>query len=248
MASIFDNYERQFGKLSAEITQMMAELLREYSDGNKKTISARISQTFEESNEILEQMELELDEMPSEARPKYSNRVQCFKKELENLRKEYKSPKYSIKQETRLRLDSDEIVHFDNRVDVDMRTQLLDNTSRLERSSNRLNDGVASALQSEEIGAGILADLSQQRETLQNSRERLRRANEDLSRSGRILSEMTKKQNRLVLVLVIFLLVMAFLAVIYTLLHKNSSSSDAANMLPNVQPTSTPSKNAIASL
>ncbi|GAA53858.1 vesicle transport through interaction with t-SNAREs 1 [Clonorchis sinensis] len=116
--------------------------------------------------------------------------------------------------------------------DSDMRTRLLDNTERIARSTNRLEDGLGVALQTEEVGGHILNDLEDQREKLQRSRHRLRQADADLTKSSRILSEMTRRiiQNRVILVGTIFLMIVIFLVAIY-LVTKRGPSSTAPNSL-----------------
>lgn len=52
--------------------------------------------------------------------------------------------------------------------------KLLDNTERLERTGKTLTEGYRVVLETEQIGAAVLQDLSVQRETIQRSRGRVR--------------------------------------------------------------------------
>ncbi|VDN15896.1 unnamed protein product [Dibothriocephalus latus] len=58
-------------------------------------------------------------------------------------------------------------------VDSDMRAGLLTNTQRVERTGRRLQEGLRTAYETEEIGGQILSDLDHQRDTLQRSRDRV---------------------------------------------------------------------------
>jgi len=101
----------------------------------------------------------------------------------------------------------------------EMQTQLIDNTERLERSSRKLQDGYRIAVETEQVGAGILSDLSTQRIVLSRTRERLKEAEEDLSQSSRVLTKMIRRvmQNRLVLVVVIAFLFIIVSVTIYAI-------------------------------
>lgn len=55
----------------------------------------------------------------------------------------------------------------------DMRTGLLTNTERVERTGKNLSEGLRVAYETEEVSGQILGDLDQQRETLQRSRNRV---------------------------------------------------------------------------
>lgn len=52
--------------------------------------------------------------------------------------------------------------------------KLLDNSERLERTGKSLAEGYRVVLETEQIGAAVLQDLSVQRETIQRSRGRVR--------------------------------------------------------------------------
>nr|VZI48417.1 unnamed protein product [Spirometra erinaceieuropaei] len=107
-----------------------------------------------------------------------------------------------------------------------MRAGLLTNTERVERTGRRLQEGLRTAYETEEIGGQILSDLDHQRDTLQRSRDRLRHANEDLSKSSRIISSMYRRmiQNRAVLAAIGVLMLLVFLAIIYLALFRASGT------------------------
>ncbi|CAH8459340.1 unnamed protein product [Dicrocoelium dendriticum] len=146
-------------------------------------------------------------------------------------------PRYAPHAKTQsknLPLDDDEGLREEVLYDSDMRARLLDNTERIARSTNRLEDGVRVALQTEEIGSHILSDLGEQREKLQRSRNRLRQADADLTKSSRILTQMTRRifQNRIVLMGTILLLILIFVVTIYLTVRQPSSSVTPAAVMP----------------
>ena len=54
------------------------------------------------------------------------------------------------------------------------RVKLLENTDRIQRTSDRLDEGYRIARETEEIGLGIMDNLQRDRETIQRMRGRVR--------------------------------------------------------------------------
>lgn len=94
---------------------------------------------------------------------------------------------------------------------------LINNTETLERSSRKIRDAYHVAVETEQIGADVLQDLSRQRETINRARDRLREGDIDLSRSNQIASNMLHRiiQSRLILLILFFVLMILLLVFIY---------------------------------
>ncbi|CDS37521.1 vesicle transport through interaction with [Echinococcus multilocularis] len=222
MASILESYEKQYGNLTSEITAKLNNISRLANDERKAEITAT-TRLFDETRELLEQMDLEIQDMPADVKPKYTTRLQCYGQELGRLAQEFKRPRYSMNAAPSTGPLSDhgalreELLSGAAADSGDMRASLLTNTERVERTGRRLNEGLRMAYETEEIGGQILDDLDQQRETIQRSRDRLRHANEDLSRSSRLISKMYRRviQNRAVLAAIGILMCLVFFGIIY---------------------------------
>ncbi|TPP57475.1 Vesicle transport through interaction with [Fasciola gigantica] len=232
MASLFETYERQYGNLTSEITLNLSRIPRLHDDERRRVVG-ETSLLFDETKDLIEQMMLEVQELPQETREKYSTRLQFFQKELSRLSEEFKKPKYSARssgvQNDAYEFDEEglrEEVLFDS----DMRARLLENTERLAKTGDRLQSGLKVALQTEEVGGNILNDLSEQREKLQRSRSRLRQADGDLEKSSRVISEMTRKilQNRVLLAGIGFFIIIVFIVALY-LVSQRQYNSGATN-------------------
>ncbi|BHF67476.1 Vesicle transport through interaction with t-SNAREs 1A [Sparganum proliferum] len=239
MASILESYEKQYGNLTSEITAKLNNIARLEGNDRKPEIAAT-SRLFEETRELLEQMGLEIQELPGDQRPKYSTRIQSYRQELDRLAQEFRRPRYGLNAPANSAFDETGL-REELLVDSDMRAGLLTNTERVERTGRRLQEGLRTAYETEEIGGQILSDLDHQRDTLQRSRERLRHANEDLSKSSRIISSMYRRmiQNRAVLAAIGVLMLLVLLAIIYLALFRASGtpspstvSSSAAAFAP----------------
>lgn len=73
------------------------------------------------------------------------------------------------------------------------RQQLLSGTERLERSSGRLRESHRMALESEDIGRNVLADLGRQRETIMHTRDTLGESEGYTDRSIKTLRGMARR-------------------------------------------------------
>lgn len=73
------------------------------------------------------------------------------------------------------------------------RTRLLASSSTLQTSSNRLDNAQRTALETEELGEGIMGDLRRQREQLEGTRDTLGEADLSVGRATGTLKKMVRK-------------------------------------------------------
>uniref|UniRef100_A0A671NDE3 Vesicle transport through interaction with t-SNAREs homolog 1A-like n=1 Tax=Sinocyclocheilus anshuiensis TaxID=1608454 RepID=A0A671NDE3_9TELE len=201
MSSDFEAYEQDFGTLTADITNKIGRIPK--LAGEEKTqLVLNVDKQLEEVRELLEQMDLEVREIPIQSRGMYSSRLKSYKQEMEKLEKEFVSIKNVARSE------------------VLGRAHLLDNTEKLERSSRRLEAGYQIAVETEQVGQEILTNLHSDREKIQRSRDRLRETDANLGKSSRILTSMLRRiiQNRiLVFILGAIILLTIVLAIYFNL-------------------------------
>lgn len=193
MVSVLESYEQQFANLTAEITVQTARIPTT-TGAEKINLGKKVVRQLEEAHELLEQVELEIREIPAIDRQKYLNRLKSYKLETSRLEKDLKQAEITFHDDTDSREDFGEI-------QADQKTRLLDNTLKLERQGKKLNAGYRLIIESEEMGAAILNDLQSQRETLTRVKDRIRETNDDLGKSSRLLSRMarTLMQNKMVM-------------------------------------------------
>jgi len=185
-----------------------------FNAGEKQSAILNVERLIEETRELLEQMELEIREVPANSRQKYQTRLRSYKTELTNLEKELRRARIAFSDEVHTR---EELLGEDSISSEDQRARLLDNTDRIERQGKRLEQGYKTVLETERIGADVLSDLHSQRETIQRSRQRLRETNENLGKSSRTLSGMMRRivQNRILLVVLAITMVFVIGVAIY---------------------------------
>uniref|UniRef100_A0A673MXB1 t-SNARE coiled-coil homology domain-containing protein n=1 Tax=Sinocyclocheilus rhinocerous TaxID=307959 RepID=A0A673MXB1_9TELE len=209
MSSDFEAYEQDFGTLTAEITNKIGRIPK--LAGEEKTqLVLNVDKQLEEVRELLEQMDLEVREIPIQSRGMYNSRLKSYKQEMEKLEKDFVSIK-NVRNE---------LLGDDGSSSESQRAHLLDNTERLERSSRRLEAGYQIAVETEQVGQEILTNLHSDREKIQRSRDRLRETDANLGKSSRILTGMLRRiiQNRvLVFILGAIILLTVVLAIYFNL-------------------------------
>eukprot|EP00126_Sphaerothecum_destruens_P007087 Sdes_comp19681_c0_seq3m11551 len=162
-------------------------------------------------------MELELRDQTASQRGKLQSRVKSYRKDVEMLEKKLKQlEKTSQNEITRGELfggGAEDIITTSN----DQRQRLLNNTERLENLSDNLTDSYKLTIETEEIGAGMMAELYKQRETIQHARTGLRKTDQNLQRSNRVLTLMIRRvaQNKMIVYSVSLFILFCILFMIY---------------------------------
>ncbi|CAG9788506.1 unnamed protein product [Diatraea saccharalis] len=90
-------------------------------------------------------------------------------------------------------IDNDEVFDDWSGGANEQRQKLLDNTERLERTGKNISEGYRLAVETEQVGAAVLHELSAQRETIQRARGRIRETDEQLTRSGRVVGRLMSR-------------------------------------------------------
>uniref|UniRef100_A0A3Q0T9T9 Vesicle transport through interaction with t-SNAREs homolog 1A n=1 Tax=Amphilophus citrinellus TaxID=61819 RepID=A0A3Q0T9T9_AMPCI len=167
MSSDFETYEQDFGTITAEITNKIGRIPK-LSGEEKTQLVLNVDKQLEEVRELLEQMDLEVREIPIQSRAMYNSRLKSYKQEMEKLEKDFKRSRIAYSDEVRNELLGDDAGSSESQ-----RAHLLDNTEKLERSSRRLEAGYQIAVETEQVGQEILTNLHSDREKIQRARERV---------------------------------------------------------------------------
>ncbi|XP_039991278.1 vesicle transport through interaction with t-SNAREs homolog 1A isoform X6 [Xiphias gladius] len=141
MSSDFEAYEQDFGTVTAEITNKIGRIPK-LSGEEKTQLVLNVDKQLEEVRELLEQMDLEVREIPIQSRAMYNSRLKSYKQEMEKLEKDFKRSRIAYSDEVRNELLGDDASSSESQ-----RAHLLDNTEKLERSSRRLEAGYQIAVE-----------------------------------------------------------------------------------------------------
>ncbi|XP_048123307.1 vesicle transport through interaction with t-SNAREs homolog 1A isoform X3 [Alosa alosa] len=194
MSSDFETYEQDFGTLTADITNKIGRIPK-LSGEEKTQLVLNVDKQLEEVRELMEQMDLEVREIPAQSRAMYSTRLRSYKQEMDKLEKDFKRSRIAYSDEVRTELLGEDAASSESQLIKlrEERAHLLDNTEMLERSSRRLAAGYQIAVETEQVGQEILSNLHSDREKIQRSRDRLRETDANLGKSSRILTAMLRR-------------------------------------------------------
>lgn len=114
-------------------------------------------------------MTLEVGEAEPTLKTSLTSRLNCYQAELKRLKQEFVNAKNEVQSQLYDSSDFDDLSGMNEQ----QKQRLLDNSERIERTGNRLEEGYRTILETEQIGTEVLRDLSNQREGIQRSRGRV---------------------------------------------------------------------------
>ncbi|KAG8530965.1 uncharacterized protein KY384_004322 [Bacidia gigantensis] len=213
-SELFSSYEAELKLVQADLSQKLDQI-QELSGEPRKSAVRLAERALEEAQELLDQMRLEKQNIPTSTRASINSRFRNHETDVDSLKRKLKS------------LSSDKSALLGSRYtddpnqrdeQVEQRQQLLSGTDRLDRSSHRLRDSQRIANETEAIGQGTLADLQIQRETIQHTRATMLESEGYVDRSVKTLRGMARRMatNRIITIAIITVLVILIIAVVYS--------------------------------
>lgn len=187
----------------------------------KKQVISEIDRGIDEAKQAIFEMEVEARAAPGAFRMHMMARVRAHQETITKLALLLKSS-----QQAEMSMATSRGRLFDNQpsgyqqnqeIDDALKSTVRQGTVILDRTSQSLYRTTQVALESEEIGTGVVQELSQQREALLQTRERLTDTDAELGRSRRILKSMARVAltNKLVLMVIILLEICILTGLIY---------------------------------
>ncbi|KAI9820694.1 MAG: hypothetical protein M1827_005063 [Pycnora praestabilis] len=215
-SELFGSYEAELKLVQADLNQKLDQI-PELSGEPRKAAVHQAERALDEANELLDQMRIEKQNIPSAIRNKVNQRFRNFESDVDSCKRKLKS------------LSDDRRALFGDRytdnpasdAQLEQRQQLLSGSDPLDRSSHRLRESQRLALETEDIGRGTLADLHVQRETIVHARGNLLESEGYVDKSVKTLRGMARRMatNRIITVAIITVLVLLIIAVIYSKFH-----------------------------
>ncbi|KAG2027191.1 hypothetical protein GB937_000929 [Aspergillus fischeri] len=214
-SELFSSYETELKLVQADLNQKLDQIAE--SSGEQRKSAIRMAErALDEANELLDQMRMEKQNIPSAARSKVNIRFRNYATDVDEAKRKLKSL-----SDDRRALFGDRYTDEPQDEHLEQRQQLLSGTERLERSSARLQESQRIALETEDIGRNTLADLYQQRQTIEHARAGLQQSEGYVDTSIKTLRGMARRMatNRIITIAIITVLVLLIFAVIYSKFH-----------------------------
>ncbi|KAI5793090.1 t-SNARE [Geopyxis carbonaria] len=211
---LFSSYEADFKLVFTDIEQKLEQIPEVSGEARRAAIRAA-ERAVDEADEIVGQMSLEINNIPSTSRSKVKSRLRQYTAGLDNTR----SSLLKFSQ------NADRDALFGNRGGQqggagdavnNQRQQLLSGTQRLQQSTDMLTRSERMAHETEAIGGSILEDLAVQRNTIGGVRDTLDDSDRYLDRSIKTLRGMARRMatNRMITIAIITVLVLLIILVI----------------------------------
>lgn len=212
---LFTSYEAEFRLVQADLTQKLDQIPDLNGEPRKAAIS-QAERALEEADELISQMKLEKQNIPSSGRARVNQRFRNYETDVDGYRR-----KLQMLADDRAALFGSRYTDYPNGsgsgdAQLEQRQQLLSGTDRLDRSTQRLKNSQALANDTEAIGASTLADLERQRNVIQHTTDMLLESEGYVDRSVKTLRGMARRMatNRVITIAIITVLVLLILAVI----------------------------------
>ncbi|PFH57529.1 hypothetical protein XA68_14897 [Ophiocordyceps unilateralis] len=212
-SELFGSYEAELKLVQADLSQKLDQISELSGEPRKSSIN-QAERALEEADDLLGQLRLEKQNIPTASRAKANQRFRNYESDIDASRRKLAT------------LSSDRSALFGSRyrdepagssdAHLEQRQQLLSGTDRLDRSTQRLKASQALASETEAIGADTLANLHGQREMIQHTHDRLLSSEGYVDRSVKTLRGMARRMatNRMITIAIITVLVILILAVI----------------------------------
>ncbi|KAK2800245.1 hypothetical protein FQN50_008209 [Emmonsiellopsis sp. PD_5] len=189
-SELFSGYEAELKLVQADLNQKLDQIAESTGEERKSAIR-QAERALEEANELLDQMRIEKENIPSASRSKVNARFRNFLSDIDEVKRRLKS----LSDDRRALFgdrytDEPDSSIYDQH--LEQRQQLLSGTERLDRSSARLQESQRIALETEDIGRNTLADLHLQRETIEHTRAGLLESEGYVDRSVKTLRGMAR--------------------------------------------------------
>lgn len=211
MADLFSTYELDF-RLALQEAEAKFSSVSSTPALRTQTIRA-IESATDEALEILDQMNIEVQNIPASSRSAYNTKIRLYRQEVEATKAKLRK---LTDEDNRTQLFGERYTDEDASGHNEQRKQLLSNSASLERTSDRLRDSQRIALETESIGGNILNDLRAQREQITNLRNTLLAADSYVDKSILTLKSMTRRitANKFISYAIIAVLILLILLVL----------------------------------
>jgi len=196
---MFDSYESDFRHLITSIKDKLEGTGRNLQGEERKAALRKVEIELDEADDIVSQLEIEIQGIPTSVRRQYTASLKQAKADLTKYRKVSKEAHAQAARTDLLggfRGRGAGGTSDDPYGEQSDRTRLLAGTEALNDGSRRLADSTSLALETETYGADILRSLRGQREQIENARDTLRGADTNIDRASGKIQTMKRYMNR----------------------------------------------------
>ncbi|VDC03234.1 unnamed protein product [Peniophora sp. CBMAI 1063] len=215
--ALFDSYEADFRQILDGVREKLDGAQDQGAEG-KKAALRRVEMELDEADEMLSQMEIEIQGIPTSLRPSYATRARTAKADLARAKKSAKDAHAAgARGELLGGKGGGQYATTDEPYGSSERGRLLAGTALLEDGSSRLRESERIALETEAQGADILRTLGLQRSQIENARDTLHTADSSIDRASGTLKKMIRQayKQKLVTGAIVLVLILVIAIILY---------------------------------
>lgn len=217
---LFNSYEQEFNDLVISIRNALNVEAKNLVGEPRKAVLRRTERDIEEAEEIISQMDVELQSLDRALKPTINTKVKSFRAEVSTFKTQIKQAQsqFSLPDTTHSTTYTDFSDSSPSSQAQHQRDRLLQANQLLETGTTRLESSHRIALETEELGTGILRDLRSQREQIEGTRDTLREADGHIDKASNTLNKMIRRmyRQRIVTGAIISVLVLLIIFILYT--------------------------------
>lgn len=213
--ALFNQYENDYCNKSTDISRKIDAIANLGGELRRKKV-AEAEFDIKEAEQVVKRMDMEARSFSPDRSGRMLNKIRDYKGDLQGLKEELKKASKSVSAgdaaRAELGLGTD---YFSS--STGQRERMLTATERLNRTSDRLQQGRQQLLETEELGVNILEDLSRQRETIVRSKDTLHGADDGIARARKILGSMSRRvlTNKLYMIGIALVILIAIILIVY---------------------------------
>uniref|UniRef100_A0A061QTF3 Vesicle transport through interaction with t-SNAREs 1 n=1 Tax=Tetraselmis sp. GSL018 TaxID=582737 RepID=A0A061QTF3_9CHLO len=216
MSQIFEQYEVELQELEASLDSKL-EAIPSLSGELRSSKVAELGSDIAEAEALLRRMELEARSLTGEHKTILMSRMREHKTRVSKKKSDVKAASTAGSAGDAVRAELGLSTGSYTSSSASQRERLLSSTERLNQSSERIRQGRQTLLQTEELGASILGNLHQQRETINRAHGTLYETDDNIGRARKLLGVMSRRvtTNKVIMGLIILILVVCIFIVLY---------------------------------
>mmetsp|Transcript_36069 Transcript_36069/g.82840 ORF Transcript_36069/g.82840 Transcript_36069/m.82840 type:complete len:249 (-) Transcript_36069:51-797(-) len=192
-SELFDEYERDFASLCKDVEGRLDE--ETFSALNSHERSKSLTEAvgkLKAAEKALKQMEFEARTLPTEQRSVINPKMLRYRQQLQEQRKQVDSVQETHSRAILMGGDDSQggVVYGKSMQD---RQRLMDSSDLMQQSTNKLRDARRQAAETEQIGADVMTDLRQQRETIMRTKRNVHEVGSNYGMAKQMLDAMTRR-------------------------------------------------------
>lgn len=233
MVTVFGTYDKEVGELLLSASRAVAAALSPSASLPAASLETA-DRALLEAGEVIESMSLEAATASGTERASQRERIAVRKRELTDGRSELRDARSRLARAVG-EAERDEL--FGDSDAVAERVRLVEETSALQRGGEHIMDSRRNIAQTEAIGAGILADLQNQRATINRARDTVLRIDDGIDSSHSIITSMNRRAyfNKMVIYGVFAAISLSVVMVMFFRMFPHQQQRDVVIVQPKAQ-------------